>query len=226
MELPVKNTSGQATGKIEVLDIVFDVPFNAALVHQVAMGHLANKRVGTHSTKTRGEVRGGGRKPWIQKHTGRARHVSIRSPQWRGGGVVFGPKPRDYHHATPRRMRRGAIRCMLAQRVREGAITVVEELNLDNHRTKEILNLLEALQVNTKSLVVSSDAVPALALACRNLRQIKSLPASHLNTLDLLDFDHVIMSVGAVRKVEEIWASDKRPVSSSQPESIDKEVAG
>ena len=133
MELPVKNTSGQATGKIEVLDIVFDVPFNAALVHQVAMGHLANKRVGTHSTKTRGEVRGGGRKPWIQKHTGRARHGSIRSPQWRGGGVVFGPKPRDYHHATPRRMRRGAIRCMLAQRVREGAITVVEELNLDNN---------------------------------------------------------------------------------------------
>ena len=226
MELPVKNISGQAVGKIEVLDIVFGVPFNSALVHQVAMGHLANKRVGTHSTKTRGEVRGGGRKPWTQKGTGRARAGSIRSPQWRGGGVVFGPKPRDYHHSTPRRMRRGAIRCMLAQRVREGAITVVEELNLDNHRTKEILNLLEALQVNTKSLVVSSEAVPTLALACRNLRQIKSLPASNLNTLDLLDFDHVIMSVGAVRKVEELWASDKRPVSSSQPESIDEEVAG
>jgi large subunit ribosomal protein L4 len=225
MELPVKNTTGQVAGKIEVADIVFGVAFNAPMVHQVAMGHLANRRVGTASTKTRGEVRGGGRKPWTQKGTGRARQGSTRSPQWRGGGVVFGPKPRDYHHHTPKRMRRGAIRCMLAQRVREGALTVVEGLTLDNHRTKEILNLLAALEINTKSLVVSSEAAPGLALACRNLRQIKSLPASNLNTLDLLDFDHVIMSVDAVRKVEKLWSSDRPSPRSFQSGSTNEEVA-
>ena len=130
MELAVKNLSGQQVGTIEVSDSIFDVPFKRALVHQVAVGHLANRRVGTASTKTRGEVRGGGRKPLIQKHTGRARQGSTRSPHMRHGGVVFGPHPRDFHQKTPKRMRQGAIRCLLAQRAREGQITVVEELSI------------------------------------------------------------------------------------------------
>jgi large subunit ribosomal protein L4 len=207
---------------IEVSDAVFAVPFNAALVHQVALGHLANRRVGTHSTKTRAEVRGGGRKPWIQKRSGRARQGSIRAPQWRKGGIVFGPKPRDYHHHTPRRMRRGAIRCLLAQRVREGQVTVVDDMALAASRTKEMVSLLEALDVNAKSLVVSGEPSPELARACRNLSQVKSLLASTLNTLDLLNHDHVVLSVEAVRKVEALWDMD-RP-SNGQEETSSEEA--
>ena len=222
MELPVKDQGGQVVRTIEVSDAVFAVPFNAALVHQVALGHLANRRVGTHSTKTRAEVRGGGRKPWIQKRSGRARQGSIRAPQWRKGGIVFGPKPRDYHHHTPRRMRRGAIRCLLAQRVREGQVTVVDDMALAASRTKEMVSLLEALDVNAKSLVVSGVPSPELARACRNLSQVKSLLASTLNTLDLLNHDHVVLSVEAVRKVEALWDMD-RP-SNGQEETSSEEA--
>ena len=222
MELQVKDQGGQVVRTIEVSDAVFDVPFNAALVHQVALGHLANRRVGTHSTKTRGEVRGGGRKPWIQKRSGRARQGSIRAPQWRKGGIVFGPKPRDYHHHTPRRMRRGAIRCLLAQRVREGQVTVVDDMALDASRTKEMVGLLEALDISAKSLVVSGESAPGLARACRNLSRVKSLMASTLNTLDLLNHDHVLLSEQAVRKVEALWAMD-RP-SDVQEEAVSAEA--
>ena len=218
MELPVKDQGGQVVRTIEVSDAVFDVPFNAALVHQVALGHLANRRVGTHSTKTRAEVRGGGRKPWIQKRSGRARQGSIRAPQWRKGGVVFGPKPRDYHHHTPRRMRRGAIRCLLAQRVREGQVTVVDDMALVASRTKEMVSLLAALEIDAKSLVVSGEPSPELARACRNLSKVKSLLASTLNTLDLLNHDHVVLSEDAVRKVEALWATD-RPSNGLQEEA-------
>jgi len=128
MELSLKNMQGATVGSIEVSDAVFDTPLNKALIHQVMVAQLANKRAGTHSTKTRAEVRGGGRKPWRQKGTGRARQGSIRSPQWRGGGVTFGPKPRDYSQATPKKMRRAAIKSLLSQKVRDGEITVVEEL--------------------------------------------------------------------------------------------------
>lgn len=222
MELQVKDQGGQVVRTIEVSDAVFDVPFNAALVHQVALGHLANRRVGTHSTKTRGEVRGGGRKPWIQKRSGRARQGSIRAPQWRKGGIVFGPKPRDYHHHTPRRMRRGAIRCLLAQRVREGQVTVVDDMALEASRTKEMVGLLEALDISAKSLVVSGESAPGLARACRNLSRVKSLMASTLNTLDLLNHDHVLLSEQAVRKVEALWAMD-RP-SDVQEEAVSAEA--
>ena len=218
MELPVKDQGGQVVRTIEVSDAVFAVPFNAALVHQVALGHLANRRVGTHSTKTRAEVRGGGRKPWIQKRSGRARQGSIRAPQWRKGGVVFGPKPRDYHHHTPRRMRQGAIRCLLAQRVREGQVTVVDDMALGASRTKEMVSLLAALDITAKSLVVSGEPSPDLARACRNLSRVKSLLAATLNTLDLLNHDHVVLSEDAVRKVEALWATD-RPSNGLQEEA-------
>ena len=206
MELPLKNIQGAVVGAIELSDTVFAVPFREALVHQVMVGQLANRRVGTHSTKTRAEVRGGGRKPWRQKGTGRARIGSIRAPHWRGGGVAFGPKPRDYHHHTPRKMRQEAIRCLLAQKVRDELVTVVEELELAGSKTKQAMRLLADLAISTKCLVISGEPSPSLGLACRNLRRIKSMPAYTLNTLDLLDFDHLLMSVGAVRKIEELWA--------------------
>ena len=199
MDLPLKNLKGAVVGTIEVSDAVFDVPFRPTLVHQVMVGHLANRRVGTHSTKTRAEVRGGGRKPWRQKGTGRARQGSIRSPQWRGGGVVFGPKPRDYHHHTPRKMRQEAIRCLLAQKIRT----------------------LADLGIGAKCLVVSGEPAPDLARAYRNLRRVKSLPAYTLNTLDLLNYDHLLMSVGAVRKVEALW--DKRQ---PEPQPLETEPGG
>jgi large subunit ribosomal protein L4 len=206
MELPLKNMQGVVVGSIELNDTVFDVPFREALVHQVMVGQLANRRVGTHSTKTRAEVRGGGRKPWRQKGTGRARIGSIRAPHWRGGGIAFGPKPRDYHHHTPRKMRQEALRCLLAQKVRDEMVTVVEDLELSVSKTKEAMRMLETLSIRTKCLVVSGDPAPGLGLACRNLHRVKSVPAATINTLDLLDFDHLLMSVGAVRKIEALWA--------------------
>ena len=208
MKLDVKNLSGEVKDSIDVSDLIFDVPFNEALVHQVLVGHLANRRVGTHSTKTRSEVRGGGRKPWIQKHTGRARQGSIRSPQWRKGGITFGPKPRDYHHHTPVKMRRGAIRCLLADKVRQGQITVVEELLLPQPKTKFVINLLNDLGAPSKSLVVSGQPSLDLQRGCRNLEKVKSLPAATINTVDLLNYDHLVISVDGVRVIERLWGHD------------------
>ena len=215
MELPVKNLSGQQIGTIEVSDSVFAVPFKKALVHQVAVGHLANRRVGTASTKTRGEVRGGGRKPLIQKHTGRARQGSIRSPQWRHGGVVFGPHPRDFHQKTPKRMRRGAIRCLLAQRAREGQITVVEEISIPSRKTKDMIQILKSLEIRSKSLVVSESPSAELQLSCRNIRTVKSLQVANLGTLDLLNFNHLLITVPAVRKIEELWGGKTAQLAES-----------
>ena len=208
MELSVKNLQGEVIDSIKVSDAVFDVPFNQALVHQVLVGHLANRRVGTHSTKTRAEVRGGGRKPFMQKHTGRARQGSSRSPQFRKGGITFGPKPRDYHHHTPVKMRHGAIRCLLTQKVRDGQITVVQEFRLSGPKTKEIIRLLALLEAPAQSLVVSAEASPELGRACRNLKQVKSLPAATVNTLDLLNYEHLVLSVDAVRRMEGMWGQE------------------
>ena len=205
MELAVKNLSGQQVGTIEVSDSIFAVPFKRALVHQVAVGHLANRRVGTASTKTRGEVRGGGRKPLIQKHTGRARQGSTRSPQMRHGGVVFGPHPRDFHQKTPKRMRQGAIRCLLAQRVRERPITVVEEISIPSRKTKDMVQILQSLEIRSKSLVVSENPSQELQLSCRNIQTVKSLQAANIGTLDLLHFNHLLITVPAIRKIEELW---------------------
>ena len=206
MEIPLKNSRGEAVGNIEVSEQIFNVPFRAALVHQVMVAHLANRRVGTVSTKTRAQVRGGKAKPWRQKGTGRARHGSRNAPQWRHGGLAFGPKPRDYHQNTPKKMRRLAICCLLAQRAREGQITVLEELEIPGAKTRESVRLLADLKITSKCLVVSGTPAPLLGRAFRNLPRVKSLPAYTLNALDILNYDHLLMSVDAVRKVEELWA--------------------
>ena len=208
MELPIKNILGQDVGTLDVSDAVFAIPFREPVVHQVMVAQLANRRVGTQSTKGRGEVRGGGRKPWRQKGTGRARQGSIRSPQWRGGGVVFGPKPRDYHQFTPKKMRRLAIRCLLAQKIREDAITLLDEFNIEIYKTKEILKLLSSLGIGSKCLVVDGEPRADIGKACHNLQSVKSLPASTLNSLDLLNYDHLILSVSAVRRIEDLWGAE------------------
>ncbi len=212
MELSLKNMQGATVGSIEVSDAVFDTPLNKALIHQVMVAQLANKRTGTHSTKTRAEVRGGGRKPWRQKGTGRARQGSIRSPQWRGGGVTLGPKPRDYSQATPKKMRRAAIKALLSQKVRDGEITVVEEFVLPAFKTQEVLKALAGLEIatSTKTLVVNNaNSQKDLWQACHNLQRVKSIPAAILNTIDLLNYDHLVLSVEAVRRIEELWAEER-----------------
>ena len=225
MELPLKDMQGATVGSIEVSDAVFDTPLNTAVIHQVMVGQLANKRAGTHSTKTRAEVRGGGRKPWRQKGTGRARHGSTRSPQWRTGGVVFGPKPRDYSQRTPKKMRRLAIRSLLSQKVRDGEVTVVEDFRLPAPKTQEVLRALDGLDISSKCLVVN-EAVSQKELwqACHNLKRVKSVPASTLNTVDLLNHTHLVLSVAAVRRIEELWAPDESRGSAPAVEADEEQA--
>jgi large subunit ribosomal protein L4 len=207
MQLPLWNSSGEKMDAIEVSESLFDVPMNQALVHQVAVAHMANARQGTSATKTRGMVSGGGKKPWRQKHTGRARQGSIRSPQWRGGGIVFGPQPRDYSQRIPKKMNRGAIRCLLSQKAREEKLLVVNELQLGQARTREMARVLSNLGITTPVLIVTNTPQRDVILSARNLRRVRTLPAPQLNPLDLLNHDRVIMTAEAVRRAEELWAS-------------------
>ena len=207
MQLPLWNSSGESVDTIEVNESLFGVPMNQALVHQVAVAHMANARQGTSATKTRGMVSGGGVKPWRQKHTGRARQGSIRSPQWRHGGIVFGPHPRDYSQRIPKKMTRGAIRCLLSQKVREEKLLVVSELSLGQAKTKEMAQVLSNLRITTPVLIVTYAPQVDVILSARNLPRVRTLPAPQLNVLDLLNHDRVIMTAEAVRRAEELWAS-------------------
>ena len=209
MNLPVKDLKGEVVAEMEASDALFGAPLNGALVHQVMVAQQANRRAGTHATKRRGEVRGGGRKPWPQKHTGRARQGSIRAPQWRHGGIVFGPQPRDYHQRIPRKMRHQALRCLLSQKVRDGDITVVQDLALPEPRTKEMASVLKGLGIGKKCLVVTKGPNPNVVLAARNLPGVKTRPVHTLNTLDLLTYDHLLITVEAVKKAEELWAQER-----------------
>ncbi len=205
MEIPVYNIAGEEAGKIEISDHVFGVPFNEAVVHQVMVAQLANARQGTASTKTRGEVAGSTRKLFAQKHTGHARAGSIKSPLRRGGGIIFGPKPRSYRQATPKKVRRLALRCVLSDKVRENKFTAVECLKLEEPKTKEMVRILMALGVDSSALIVTSDVEDNVIKSARNLPGIKTMPASLLNVVDLLSYTRLLMTVDAVRKIEELW---------------------
>ena len=200
MKLTLHNTKGTVVGSVDVSDRVFGAPMNTALVHQVMVGQLANARQGTAKVKTRSQVSGGGAKPRPQKYTGRARQGSIRSPQWRGGGVVFGPAPRSYRQNTPVRMRRKAMLAVLSDKARQDELVVVDELAPDAPKTREMGKTLAALGVKTSALVVADGADEATLRAARNVPRVKLLPASLLNTRDLLNNRRVIMTLDAVRK--------------------------
>lgn len=210
MKLQVKNMSGEDAGEIEVLDEVFGASPNAALIHQVVVGALANRRQGTAKTKTRAEVSGGGAKPRPQKHTGRARAGSIRSPIWRGGGVAFGPSPRSYRHRTPKRMRRGALLGALSGKAAEGGLVVIDEFAPPRPKTKEVVRALAALGVGSSALLVADGAAPEALRAARNIPKLKTAPSHTLNALDLLNHRTVVMTVQAVRGVESVWGGEKR----------------
>ena len=201
MELPVLNTQGNAVGSVEIDDGVFDVPMNPTLVHQAMVIYQLNQRQGTHSTRTRAEVSGGGRKPWIQKHTGRARQGSIRSPQWRHGGIAFGPKPRDYRKALPRAMRRKALQCVLSEKIRNDRLICVDTLDGLDGRTKSMKQALENLNIAGSVLVVTAEAQQNVARAGGNLKQVWTLPSDLVNANDVLKRQTVLVTADAIQRI-------------------------
>ncbi len=205
MEVPVYNLAGEVVDQIEISDDVFAVPFNQAVVHQAMVRQQANARQGTASTKTRSDVSGTTRKLFRQKHTGQARAGSRRSPLRRGGGIVFGPQPRSYQQAMPKKMRRLALRCVLSAKVGDGELKVVEQLKLEQPRTKEMVRILAALGADSSALIVTDESEGNVVKSARNLTGIRTMPASLLNVVDLLSYTMLLMTVAAVRKVEQLW---------------------
>ena len=176
MQVSVKNQKGELLDSIDLNDAVFNVPMNKSLVHQAMVIYQGNKRHGTHDTKTRAEVSGGGRKPWTQKHTGRARQGSTRSPQWRHGGVVFGPHPRSYRAALPKRMKRQALRCVISEKARRERLFCLDSMNTIDGKTKSMAQLLENLSVFSSALVVTKGTDRYVVQAASNIQKIWTLP--------------------------------------------------
>ena len=206
MELPVNNQNGDTIETIELSDAVFNVPMKHALVHQVLVIYQGNLRQGTADTKTRGEVSGGGRKPWAQKHTGRARQGSTRAPQWRHGGVVFGPHPRSYRRVLTRRTRRLALRCVLSDKVRQRKLVCLDSTNGIDGKTKSMISLLENLRVSGSVLVVTRQPEEKVVRAAHNLKKVWTLPVDLLNAKELLGWETVIITVEAARWAEQLLA--------------------
>jgi large subunit ribosomal protein L4 len=205
MQVPVRDLTGKEVDTIDLNEAVFGVEMRPGAVHQALVRQRANARQGTHATKTRGEVSGSTRKPFAQKHTGRARAGHRRSPLWRHGGVVFGPHPRSYRQDMPRKMRRLAIRCMLSDKQQTGALIVLRDLDLAEGRTKELTSVLQALDIVESALVVTKEANANVTRSARNVGWVKTIPAALLNVGDLLKYRHLIITVGGVRTAEDIW---------------------
>jgi large subunit ribosomal protein L4 len=200
------NISGQQVGEMELSDNIFGAEINQSVLHDVVKNYLANQRQGTQSAKTRAEVRGGGRKPWKQKGTGRARQGSIRSPQWVGGGVVFAPKPRDYRYALPKKVKRLAMKSALSSKVQSENIIVVEALDMNAPKTKDMANILKNLNVEKKALIVMSDKNDNVVKSASNLPGITTTLVTTLNVYDILNHEKFIITKDAVHKVEEVYA--------------------
>lgn len=208
MEVTVKNQQGQTVDTVDLDDGVFSVPMNNSLVHQALVIYQSNKRQGTHDTKTRAEVSGGGRKPWIQKHTGRARQGSIRAPHWRHGGVAFGPHPRSYRKALPKRMRRLALKCVLSDKARQSKLVCLDSTDGVDGKTKSMVGLLANLGVNGSTLLVTRNPDDNVVQAAHNLKKVWTLPVNLLNAQQLLERDTVIITLDAVRWAEEALSSE------------------
>lgn len=199
------NIEGTKVGDLSLNENVFNVEVNSAVLHQVVVAQLANKRQGTQSAKTRAEVRGGGIKPWKQKGTGRARQGSIRSPQWAGGGIVFAPKPRDYRISLPKSMRRVAMKSALTAKVMENEMIVLESLNFDAPKTKSMVSMLKAFDVK-KALIVTLESDNNVYKSGRNVEGIQVMPVNNINVYDLLKYENLIITKDAVSKLEEVYA--------------------
>lgn len=198
--------SGKQVGEIELNENIFGADVNIEAMHQVVRMYLANQRQGTQSALTRAEVRGGGKKPWRQKGTGRARHGSIRSPQWKKGGIVFAPKPRSYRYTVPKKIKRIAMKSALSSKLIDNNIVVIEELNFDTPKTKQVVSLLDNLNVNSKTLIVLADNNENIVKSARNIAGVKTTFVNTLNVYDILNYDKFIITKDAVKKVEEVYA--------------------
>ncbi len=209
-QVPVYRLTGEVVEQMEIREDVFGLPFNHAVVHQAMVRQLANRRQGTASTKMRGEVRGSTRKLFSQKHTGRARRGDIKSPLLRGGGVVFGPKPRSYRQAMPKKMRRLAIKCVLSAKVREGNIRLIRELDFKEPKTKDMLKVLALLGIGSSVLILTENVIPNVVKSAANLPQVKVLPSTLINIVDLLSYETLLITVPAIQKVEQIWSRENR----------------
>jgi len=205
VEVPVYSLTGEIVRHIEINDQVFAVIFNQAVVHQALVRQRANARQGTASTKTRSQVSGSSRKLFRQKGTGLARAGSRRSPLRRGGGIAFGPHPRSYRQAMPKKMRQLALRCVLSAKTRDGELKVLEQLKLEEPRTKQMVRILAALGVDSSALIVTGEPEDNVVKSSRNLTGIKTIPASVLNVGDLLSYKMLLMTEAAVRKAEQLW---------------------
>lgn len=204
-KVSVYNIEGKVVGDMELNDAVFGVEVNTHLVHQAVVLQLANKRQGTQSAKTRSEVSGGGRKPWRQKGTGHARQGSTRSPQWTGGGIVFAPKPRDYSFKMNKKEKNLALKSVLTTKVAENKFIVVDGLNFDEIKTKNMVNILKNLEVK-KALVVTDDDNKNVTLSSRNIPGVKTAFTNTINVYDILKYDKMVVAKDVISKIEEVYA--------------------
>lgn len=223
MEISVRNQNGDTVETIDLNDAVFNVPMNHSLVHQALVIYQLNRRQGTHDTKTRAQVSGGGRKPWLQKHTGRARQGSIRAPQWRHGGVVFGPHPRSYRKNLPRRMRRLALKCVLSDKARQERLVCLDRIDTVDGKTRSMVDLLQKLEVSGSALVVTRGPEEPIIRASHNLKKVWTLPVTLLNAHELLRRETVIMTVEAARWAEQFLSAapeNRLDVQETEPLAI------
>lgn len=217
MQTSLKNMQGQEVGTVELPDEIFNVEPNQTVMHQALVRQLANQRLGTHKTKTRGQVRGGGRKPWRQKGTGRARQGTIRAPHWRGGGTVFGPSPRSYTQRMPRKMRRLALRSALTVKAGAQQLVVLDELSIAAPRTREMDAMMDALGVERSALLLLPEANDMIELSARNLPYVKTLRANYINVRDLLGYETIIMPQQAIDVIADfLGESDQEAVAEEE----------
>lgn len=201
------NIANEQVGEIELNDSVFGVEYNEAVIHQAVVRQMSNERLGTHATKTRGLVRGGGKKPWKQKGTGRARVGSIRSPLWVGGGTVFGPTPRSYVKAMPRKARQLAVKSALSEKLRAGELVILDQIAFEAPRTKNVVNMMTAFQAEGKALIVDGgDQAVNTILSARNIPGVKAMTTDGINIYDLVHYTKLFLTKSAVEKIEEVLA--------------------
>ena len=205
-KVDVYDIKGKKVSDIELADSVFGIEPNENIVHAVLVNYLANQRQGTQSTKTRAEVRGGGKKPWRQKGTGRARQGSIRAPQWIKGGIALGPKPRSYKYTVNKKEKRLAIKSVLSSKVIEKELTVVDKLELKEIKTKTMVNALKDLKVEGKTLIVLADKNENVLMSARNIEGVKAIAINNINVFDLLKYTNLILPLDTVKKIEEVYA--------------------
>lgn len=204
-KVDVYDINGKKVSDVELNENVFGIEPNEAIVHEVLVNYLANQRQGTQSTKTRAEVRGGGKKPWRQKGTGRARQGSIRAPQWIKGGIVFAPKPRDYRMSIPKSMKRVAMKSALTSKVQAGEFIVVDNLDFEAIKTKQVATMVNAFEAK-KALIITAESNEIVYKSARNIEGVNVIPANNINVYDLLKSGKVIITKDAVSKIEEVYA--------------------